>query len=107
MTREEIINALSMAIDTLYDMEASASNFSNVGRCNEARHELEDVIKRLQEQLSLPSNLFEASLQAAQADMCNRQIMEASNDDRLRYSRIFRRGFKAGAEWMAKQIENH
>ena len=48
MTKEEIINALSTAIDTLYDMEASASNFSNVGRCNEARHKLEEVLKHLQ-----------------------------------------------------------
>ena len=57
-----------------------------------------------QEQPSLPSNLDEAAIDAAQLDMQDRQIMEATNDERLRYSRIFRRGFKAGAEWMAGQI---
>lgn len=52
---------------------------------------------------SLPSNLDEAAIDAAQLDMQDRQIMEATNDERLRYSRIFRRGFKAGAEWLAGQ----
>ena len=56
-----------------------------------------------QEQPSLPSDLDEAAIDAAQLDMQDRQIMEATNDERLRYSRIFRRGFKAGAEWMAGQ----
>lgn len=55
------------------------------------------------EKPSLPSNLGEAAIDAAQLDMQDRQIMEATNDERLRYSRIFRRGFKAGAEWMAGQ----
>ena len=54
---------------------------------------------------SLPSKLDEAAIDAAQLDMQDRQIMEATNEERLRYSRIFRRGFKAGAEWMAGQGE--
>jgi len=41
----------------------------------------------------------------AQLDMQDRQIMEATNDERLRYSRIFRRGFKSGAKWLAGQGE--
>ena len=48
----------------------------------------------------LPEDLKEAAIQAAQSDMQDRQIMEASNDERMRYSRIFRRGFKVG--WMAR-----
>ena len=54
---------------------------------------------------SLPSNLDEAAVQAAQVDMCDRQIMEDSNEHRMLYSRIFRRGFKAGAVWRDAQIQ--
>ena len=54
---------------------------------------------------SLPSNLGEAAIQAAQNDMCDRQIMEDSNERRMLYSRVFRRGFKAGALWMAGQYK--
>ena len=59
-----------------------------------------------QEQTEFPSNMDEAAIQAAQIDMCDRQIMEDSNENRMLYSRIFRRGFKAGAEWMAGQGVN-
>lgn len=55
-------------------------------------------------QSSLSSSLDEAAIDAAQLDMQDRQIMEATNDERLRYSRIFRRGFKAGAQWRDTQI---
>ena len=44
------------------------------------------------------------AIQAAQSDMQDRQIMEASNDERMLYSRIFRRGFKAGAKWNREQM---
>lgn len=52
---------------------------------------------------SLPSNMATAAIHAAQNDMCDRQIMEDSDEHRILYSRVFRRGFKAGAEWMAGQ----
>lgn len=40
-----------------------------------------------------------AAIEAADKDMQGRQIMEESNEKRQLYSRIFRRGFKAGAQW--------
>lgn len=48
--------------------------------------------------------LSKAAIDAADNDMRGRQIMEASNEDRMLYSRIFRRGFKAGAEWQKEQM---
>lgn len=63
-----------------------------------------EYIEQLLSKPSLPSNLDEAAIDAAQLDMQDRQIMEATNDERLRYSRIFRRGFKAGVEWMADKV---
>lgn len=69
-------------------------------------HNVPSVAKYIQqEQPSLPANVDEAAIQAAQIDMCDRQIMEDSNEHRMLYSRIFRRGFKAGAEWMASREE--
>lgn len=66
--------------------------------------DLRTLERELEEKvISLPSNLDEAAIDAAQLDMQDRQIMEATNDERQRYSRIFRRGFKSGAEWMAEQ----
>lgn len=47
---------------------------------------------------------MKAAINAADEDMQGRQIMEASNDERQRYSRIFRRGFKAGANWQKQQM---
>jgi hypothetical protein len=49
-------------------------------------------------------DLSKAAIDAADNDMQGRQIMESSHDDRMLYSRIFRRGFKAGAEWYKAQI---
>ena len=43
--------------------------------------------------------LGDAAIAAADEDMQGRQIMEESNENRQLYSRIFRRGFKAGAKW--------
>ena len=40
-----------------------------------------------------------AAIEAADEGMQGRQIMEESNENRQLYSRIFRRGFKAGAQW--------
>lgn len=45
------------------------------------------------------TDLENAALEAADKDMQGRQVMEASNEDRMLYSRIFRRGFKAGVQW--------
>lgn len=64
-----------------------------------------EILCLQQEQPSLPANVDEAAIQAAQIDMCDRQIMEDSIEHRMLYSRIFRRGFKAGAEWMASREE--
>jgi hypothetical protein len=57
--------------------------------------------------MPIPDGLDEAAIDAAQLDMQDRQIMEDSNEHRMLYSRIFRRGFKAGAEWMAGQFEKN
>jgi len=74
---------------------------------NEEYDELLSFITSLQqEQPSLPSNLDEAAIDAAQLDMQDRQIMEDSNEHRMLYSRIFRRGFKAGAEWQRELMED-
>ena len=94
MTIEEIIEALGNIIDLLYDMEGCASNFSNVNRCNDARHKLEDVVKQMQE-LRLPSGLDEAAEEYAY----NLQLLP---DIPLR---ILVKAFKAGAQWMAEQGE--
>ena len=53
---------------------------------------------------SISEDLEKAAIYAADEDMQGRQIMEASNDERQRYSRIFRRGFKAGANWQKQQM---
>ena len=71
--------------------------------CVNEHKQLAEWLKELQQMKSLPSDLDEAAIDAAQLDMQDRQIMEAPNEERLRYSRIFRRGFKAGARWMAGQ----
>lgn len=55
---------------------------------------------------SASEDLEKAAINAADEDMQGRQIMEASNDERQRYSRIFRRGFKAGANWQKQQDNN-
>lgn len=97
MTREEIIEALGNTIDLLYDMEGSASNFSNVNQCNDARHKLEDVVKQMQEP-SLPSNLDEATEEIA-SDI-------APTHPDIDWDECFEKikdGIKAGAEWMAGQ----
>lgn len=110
MTIEEIIEALGNIIDLLYDMEGSASNFSNVNRCNDARHKLEDVVKQMQEP-HLPSNLDEAAEKAG-LEYAPEQEGEAidangnvyATDDVEWPSRCgFIQGFKAGAEWMARR----
>ena len=88
MTREEAIKTLK-------------SNYPS--SCYTMLREAVDIAIEALSQHSLPSNLDEAAIDAAQLDMQDRQIMEATNDERLRYSRIFRRGFKAGAEWTAEQ----
>ena len=55
--------------------------------------------------------LSKVAIDAADNDMQGRQIMEASNEDRMLYSQIFRRGFKAGANWQhekdEKQLQDH
>ena len=91
MTKEEIIEAISE--DKLMPF-IQPDNLANI---------VNFVIKNYMH--SLPSNLDEAAIQAAQIDMCERQIMEDSNEHRMLYSSIFRRGFKAGVEWMAGQFQ--
>lgn len=53
---------------------------------------------------SISKDLEKAAITAADEDMQGRQIMEESNENRQLYSRIFRRGFKAGANWQKQQI---
>ena len=64
------------------------------------RREMLDDISEFIESLQkepVSEDLKEAETDAADEDMQRRQIMEESNDNRQLYSRIFRRGFKAGA----------
>lgn len=53
----------------------------------------------------IDEDLEKAAIQAAQIDMCDRQIMEDSHEHRMLYSRIFRRGFKACAKWQKEQMK--
>lgn len=92
MEKEEAIKILNDYMGGKIDPEST-----------ELYHAIELVVDILESQPSLPSELDDAAIQAAQIDMCDRQIMEDSNEHRMLYSRIFRRGFKAGTEWMAKQ----
>lgn len=91
--------------ETISNIKAYLDGDTAVGNIIPLRSILESAIKYLSDP-SLLSNLDEAAIDAAQLDMQDRQVMEATNDERLRYSRIFRRGFKAGAEWMAGQGED-
>jgi len=52
-------------------------------------------------------DLVQAAITAADEDMQGRQIMEESNENRQLYSRIFRRGFKAGAQWKEELFEKN
>lgn len=94
MEKEEAIKILNDYMGGKIDPEST-----------ELYHAIELVVDILESQPSLPSELDDAAIQAAQIDMCDRQIMEDSNEHRMLYSRIFRRGFKAGTEWMAEQIK--
>lgn len=94
MEKEEAIKILNDYMGGKIDPEST-----------ELYHAIELVVDILEFQPSLPSELDDAAIQAAQIDMCDRQIMEDSNEHRMLYSRIFRRGFKAGTEWMAEQIK--
>ena len=94
MEKEEAINILNGYMGGEIDPEST-----------ELYHAIELVVDIFESQPCLPSELDEAAIHAAQIDMCDRQIMEDSSEHRMLYSRIFRRGFKAGAEWMAWQIK--
>ena len=67
------------------------------GRWTELNH-LKLFINSLPEE-PVSEDLEAAAITAADEDMQGRQIMEESNENRQLYSRIFRRGFKAGAQW--------
>lgn len=64
---------------------------------------LKEYIDSLQEE-PVSEDLEQAAIAAADEDMQGRQIMEESNENRQLYSRIFRRGFKAGAKWQKQQM---
>ena len=82
----------------------SASQLSMECDCkNEAYAEIEKFIKSLPEE-PVSEDLKEAAINASFEDMKDRQIMEDSNEKRNLYSRIFRRGFKAGAQWQREQM---
>lgn len=109
MTREEIKDLLKFIIRKC-DLVINNKNYT---ADEYAQDKIEDIAEMCHRVLdgqfgeiiepSLPSDINDAAIDAAQLDMQDRQIMEATNDERLRYSRIFRRGFKAGAEWLAGQ----
>lgn len=103
MTREELIKKISAEIAKLSDNASQMCEEYEGYRL--ACKDISDVLREIakESQPPLPSNLDEAAIDAAQLDMQDRQIMEATNDEILRYSRIFRRGFKAGAEYEAEQ----
>ena len=65
--------------------------------------QMEDFIDSLPEE-HVSEDLEEASIKASFEDMKDRQIMEDSNERRNLYSRIFRRGFKAGAQWNNERV---
>ena len=70
---------------------------------NKALQDVQTALDLLKESLE-NKDLVKAAINAADEDMQGRQIIEASNDDRQRYSRIFRRGFKAGVNWQEQQM---
>ena len=65
-----------------------------------------EYIDSLQEE-TVSEDLEQAAITAADEDMQGRQIMEESNENRQLYSRIFRRGFKAGAQWKEELFEKN
>lgn len=108
MTNAELISAIKGEIERMKVSFRNNSSFRTVrsDTAKEFADNLLSFIESLEKSLpveELPEGLDEAAVQAAQVDMCDRQIMEDSNEHRMLYSRIFRRGFKAGAEWMAIQ----
>ena len=97
MTQEEV-NYIKDAFSQIIDDIAGNPDWDEAARA--VASDLGTLERKLEEKISsFPSGLDEAAVQAAQVDMCDRQIMEDSNKHRMLYSRIFRRGFKAGVEW--------
>jgi len=94
---EKILAFIEERIEWNVDMMKRDPKPSDIGRIEEAKC-IRRFIESLQEE-PVSEDLEEAAIDAADNDMQGRQIMEASNEDRMLYSRIFRRGFKAGANW--------
>ena len=103
MTKEE-------AIKILYEMEYKTAYSGELGGLA-----VEMAVEALRNQPSLPSNLDEAARKAGKevfavvpGEVLNengRYCM--TNDKNWPLRKHYIHGFKAGAEWMAKQIENH
>lgn len=90
---------------TLQEIQYKAQGIIHKWRYDDSAPYIEFVEELAHMIVPEPSeDLEEAAIQAAQSDMQDRQIMEASNDERMRYSRIFRRGFKAGVKWDREQM---
>ena len=109
MTKEEIKDLLKFIIRKC-DLVINNENYTADEYSQDKIEDIAEMCHRVLDgqfgeiiEPSLPSDIDEAAIDAAQLDMQDRQIMEATNDERLRYSRIFRRGFKAGAKWLAGQ----
>lgn len=83
---------------------ACSSQVAMETRCKEeAYNEVLAILDTMQEE-SASEELSQAAITAADEDMQGRQIMEESNENRQLYSRIFRRGFKDGANWQREQM---
>jgi hypothetical protein len=100
---EKILAFIEERIEWNVDMMKRDPKPSDIGRIEEAKC-IRRFIESLQEE-PVSEDLEEAAIDVADNDMQGRQIMEASNEDRMLYSRIFRRGFKVGAEWQKEKHE--
>lgn len=79
------------------------NTLDNTATIGGLRDDILRYIDSLQEEL-VSEELEQAAITAADEDMQGRQIMEESNENRQLYSRIFRRGFKAGAKWQQEKM---
>ena len=110
-TKEEPVSNVVDDSDISCDAElcaihTSCKYFNPNKKCN-VNHCIGGLPLQLKQKKEEPvsEDLEEAAITAAYEDMQGRQIMEESNENRQLYSRIFRRGFKAGDKWQKQQIK--
>ena len=103
MTKEEALNTLmKMRAWRAWGKEQKEEERPEMPEQKEVDEAFDICIEMLSNP-TLPSDMATAAIHAAQNDMCDRQIMEDSYEHRMLYSRVFRRGFKDGVEWLAGQ----